>query len=139
MESEIGKGYGRLVVIEKLDKRYFTTTIYKCRCDCGNYIDISVNKLHMVIPRAVDALRMQSSMTLQGRGSEDLWLRNSPIEKNKTYWKCKCDCGKECFVCSPNLLGRFTISCGCRNVENKKALATHVRQRACGRNDAVSL
>lgn len=34
-----------------------------------------------VIPRAVDALRMQSSMTLQGRGSEDLWFRNSPIEK----------------------------------------------------------
>lgn len=58
--------------------------------------------------------------------------------KNNTYWKCKCDCGKECFVCSPNLLGRFTISCGCRNEENKKALATHVRQRACGRNDAVS-
>lgn len=46
MESEIGKRYGRLVVVEKIDKRYFTTTIYKCRCDCGNYIDISVNKLH---------------------------------------------------------------------------------------------
>lgn len=47
MESEIGKRYGRLVVVEKLDnKRYFTAMVYKCRCDCGNYVELSINKLH---------------------------------------------------------------------------------------------
>lgn len=28
-------------------------------------------------------------------------------------WKCKCDCGKECYVCSKELLNGDTQSCGC--------------------------
>ena len=35
---EIGKRYGYLTVIEETDKRYHSTRIYKCRCDCGNII-----------------------------------------------------------------------------------------------------
>ena len=46
LDQEIGKRYGRLVVIEKTDKRYHSTTIYKCRCDCGNIVELTINKLH---------------------------------------------------------------------------------------------
>ena len=46
MSNEIGKRYGRLVVIEKTEKRYRSTTIYKCRCDCGNIVELTINKLH---------------------------------------------------------------------------------------------
>ena len=46
MSNEIGKRYGRLVVIEKTEKRYHSTTIYKCRCDCGNIVELTINKLH---------------------------------------------------------------------------------------------
>ena len=45
MSNEIGKRYGRLVVIEKTEKRYHSTTIYKCRCDCGNIVELTINKL----------------------------------------------------------------------------------------------
>jgi hypothetical protein len=32
----IGKKYGRLLVLEKTDKKISNGTyIYKCRCDCG--------------------------------------------------------------------------------------------------------
>lgn len=48
-------------------------------------------------------------------------------KKNKTYWKCKCDYDNEYFVCSLNLLGGLTISCGCKNEENKKSLSTYDR------------
>ena len=46
MSNKIGKRYGRLVVIEKTEKRYHSTTIYKCRCDCGNIVELTINKLH---------------------------------------------------------------------------------------------
>ena len=42
MDQEIGMRYGRLVVIEKTDKRYHSTTIYKCRCDCGNIVELAI-------------------------------------------------------------------------------------------------
>ena len=35
MENEIGKRYGKLTVIEKLDKREHNTSVYLCKCDWG--------------------------------------------------------------------------------------------------------
>ena len=32
---------------------------------------------------------------------------------NKTYWKCKCDCGKTTVVASVDLVTGNTKSCGC--------------------------
>lgn len=128
MKSEIGKRYGRLVVVEKLDKKYFTTSMYKCRCDCGNYIEVSVNKLHSGHTKSCGCLKNAIKHDLTGQRFGRLVVEEFAYRKNKkTYWKCKCDCGRECFVCSPNLLDGFTISCGCRNEENKKALPTYDR------------
>lgn len=128
MESEIGKRYGRLVVVEKLDKRYFITTVYKCLCNCGNYVELNINKLHTVHTKSCGCLKNSIKHGLTGQRFGRLVVDEFAYrKKNKTYWKCKCDCGKECFVCSPNLLGEFTISCGCKNEENKKALLTYDR------------
>ena len=44
--SEIGKRYGRLTVIEKLNKKEFTNSVYLCKCDCGNMKEVNINKLH---------------------------------------------------------------------------------------------
>ena len=32
--------------------------------------------------------------------------------KYRTYWLCRCDCGKECFVSRQNLVAGKTQSCG---------------------------
>lgn len=44
--SEIGKKYGNLTVIKKLDRKEHQTTVYLCLCDCGNYKEVNINKLH---------------------------------------------------------------------------------------------
>lgn len=44
--SEIGKKYGKLTVIKKLDRKEHQTTVYLCRCDCGNFKEVNINKLH---------------------------------------------------------------------------------------------
>ena len=36
-----------------------------------------------------------------------------PSGQHKTMWRCKCDCGNEVNVCSANLRGKHTQSCGC--------------------------
>lgn len=46
MENEIGKRYGKLTVIEKLDRREHNTSVYLCKCDCGNFIKVNINNLH---------------------------------------------------------------------------------------------
>ncbi|MGM9942668.1 MAG: hypothetical protein ACI31Q_01055 [Erysipelotrichaceae bacterium] len=35
MENEIGKRYGKLTVIVKLDRREHNTSVYLCKCDWG--------------------------------------------------------------------------------------------------------
>ena len=40
-------------------------------------------------------------------------LYRSPSRNGKTYWHCKCDCGKELDVWAPDLKSGHTKSCGC--------------------------
>ena len=47
--SEIGKKYGKLTVIKKLERKEHQTTVYLCRCDCGNFKEVNINKLHIII------------------------------------------------------------------------------------------
>lgn len=46
MNDDIGKRYGFLTVLEDTGKRYHYSIIYRCRCDCGNEIEVNSNKLH---------------------------------------------------------------------------------------------
>lgn len=41
--------------------------------------------------------------------------RTDQKDKRGLYlWRCKCDCGNECFVTSSRLSGGQRVSCGCR-------------------------
>ena len=46
MEKGIGKRYGKLTFIEKLDRREHNTSVYLCKCDCGNFKKVNINNLH---------------------------------------------------------------------------------------------
>lgn len=43
-------------------------------------------------------------------------------KKGRTYWKCKCDCGKVCILEAYKIKSGHTKSCGCLGIENKKML-----------------
>ena len=45
-------------------------------------------------------------------------------EKHNTYWKCLCDCGKECSVKASHLKSGATTSCGC--VNKQRIRETHM-------------
>lgn len=47
--------------------------------------------------------------------------------RGQTFWKCKCDCGKEKVVRGDHLLNTATKSCGCNNQG-----ARHHKWKGCG-------
>lgn len=47
----IGQRFGRLTVLEKTNKRYYGYVVWKCKCDCGNIVEVPMHNLsynHMV-------------------------------------------------------------------------------------------
>ncbi len=117
--NEIGKRYGRLVVIKKVDRKEFTSSVYLCRCDCGNMKEVNINKLHTGHTKSCGCLKHKiRDLTGQrfGRLVVDSFKGR---DKNQTLWKCSCDCGNKCVASSHDLLLGCTVSCGCRNKENQ--------------------
>ena len=42
---QIGAKYGRLTVLEKLEKKQGTNSIYRCQCECGNVCEVNGGRL----------------------------------------------------------------------------------------------
>ena len=40
-----GEKFGKLTVLEKTDKRLNRNIIYKCKCECGNIVETTANRL----------------------------------------------------------------------------------------------
>ena len=48
------------------------------------------------------------------------------------YWKCLCDCGNITYVNTSSLTNGTTVSCGCKNEENKVSLSKLDRELVDG-------
>lgn len=107
MENEIGKRYGNLTVIKKLDRREHETSVYLCKCDCGNLKEVNINKLHTGHTKSCGCLKNRIKDYTGQRFGRLTVISLNCRRNNKTYWNCKCDCGNECVVrelveyCSP--------------------------------------
>lgn len=44
-QLEIGKRFGKLVIINKTEKFSGRNRIYLCKCDCGNFVEVSSARL----------------------------------------------------------------------------------------------
>lgn len=124
VNPEISKRYGYLTVIEDTGKKYHSTRIYKCRCDCGNIIEVNINKLHTGHVKSCGCRRFRWK-DLTGQRFDRLEVLEFAYAKdNKNYWKCMCDCGNICYVNTASLTNGTTVSCGCKNDENRASLSS---------------
>lgn len=117
--SEIGNKYGKLTVIEDTGKRYHQTKVYKCICDCGNYKEVNTNQLHSGHVTSCGCAKSQIKDLTGLRFGRLIVVSFKERSKHKTLWNCKCDCGNDCITSTSCLTTRSTISCGCKNKENK--------------------
>ena len=122
MNSEIGRQYGYLTVIEDTGRKYHSTKIYKCRCVCGKIVEVNANKLHTGHVKSCGCRRFRWK-DLTGQRFGRLTVPENAYTKNKkNFWKCRCDCGNVCYVQTSWLTNGTTVSCGCKNDENRASL-----------------
>jgi len=120
-----GMRFGMLLVIEKngyvIHPSGQKRLLWKCLCDCGNYIDAEGQKLRTGVTKHCGC-DYELIINLIGRRFGRLLViekanRPPTLKDRSQYWLCKCDCGKEKAIRSCNLLNGATTSCGCYNKE----------------------
>lgn len=119
-ENLVGQKFNFLTPIELLkDRAKNRQKVYKCLCDCGNYINVSSSDLKtgntkscgcynidLLCGRCIDITGQTfGNLTVLGKGHGNV--------QGVLYWECKCKCGNVVNVPSRNLREDRTISCGC--------------------------
>lgn len=115
--------FGRLTVLyrdleaEKLKKDRHA--VWRCKCDCGKEISVVGKDLRQGKTKSCGCLQKEKTsekngLKLIGQRFEKLVVvKQLPSKNHRTYWECKCDCGKIISVCARDLNNGDTKSCGC--------------------------
>lgn len=119
-ENLVGKKINYLTVVELLDVRARNRQkVYRCLCDCGNYINVRSSDLKTGNTKSCGCYNKQLShdryIDISGQRFGNLTvieIGNGSVE-GVLYWKCQCDCGNVVNVPSRNLRDGHTTSCGC--------------------------
>lgn len=120
-QNLLGKRYGDLTVIESTGKKKYAGVIqpfWRCKCECGNTIDIAHSYL---ISGSKKHCGCKRKGNIEGKRFGRL-KAIEPVGKNshkEILWKCVCDCGNEPIVSYQNLTRGKTRSCGCLQAERR--------------------
>ena len=91
-----GQRFGRLVALEPTDKRYRSTIIWRCRCDCGNACEVPSAWLRKGLTRSCGCLQdeaRRNDVTGQRRGHLTAIRPTDQRRNGATVWEWRCDCG----------------------------------------------
>lgn len=116
------KRYGRLTVIKRLPN----SSIWECRCDCGNIINTTTNHLNSGHTQSCGCLQKERTsetlfVNLTGKkfGLLTVLSLNTELSNSKVkFYNCKCQCGKNTTVRESNLISGDTQSCGCSRLSH---------------------
>jgi hypothetical protein len=134
-----GQKFGRLAVIEVAAPHADGRRYWRCRCDCGQEIDIRGDQLRRGITQSCGCLQRETAARLghkakggpPGRNIRDLTgIRSGRLiavalagttggQQSQALWRCQCSCGNEIVVAAGHLASGHTRSCGCLQRENR--------------------
>lgn len=115
-----GKIYGKLTVVEKQGYQYQNTkdraVVWKCQCECGGIHLVKTSLLQNGHVKSCGCLEVRKPITdLTGRIFGDVKVTKLLEVKNRrTFWLCKCNCGKEKAIDGHHLTSGKQRSCGCK-------------------------
>lgn len=116
-----GQRFGRLTVIEGLEKREDRYQVWLCRCDCGGEIEVNTRRLKNGTVR--DCGCVPHRRRSRGNVAEDLTgqrfglltvVSRTENRNGRTCWNCRCDCGGERAVTARDLKSGRVTNCGCQ-------------------------
>lgn len=120
----IGQTFGYLTVLgygqPKYNSQNQSIATWKCKCKCGNIIEVDTGKLTSGNTQSCGCKRKETLhnmlfKSLVGQRFDKLVVLERIFKPNNstTFYKCQCDCGKTTIVRAADLTGLRTHSCGC--------------------------
>lgn len=118
--NEVGNRYGRLLVIKPI--KVNNRTLWECKCDCGNIINVSGTSLRTQNTKSCGCLQKDKARSnfidLTGKKFGLLTVLYRDEDKPKghgkpVFWICKCECGNIISIQGNHLKSGHTKSCGC--------------------------
>lgn len=113
----IGKRFGKLVVESFAGPNKNGTSVYLCKCDCGQYAQVRVQSLTSGNTQSCGCSRKQEHFhdDLEGKkfGMVTVLEYSHQNEARQAMFKCKCDCGNEFVARGVSVKSGNTKSCGC--------------------------
>ena len=85
----IGKKYGRLLVIEKTEKRSKRSIVWKCQCDCGNFCYVSSRALNYGTVKSCGCLKKEKEHFATNLPIHKMWgsmLNRCYNSNNESYY-----------------------------------------------------
>lgn len=123
-EDLVGKVYGKLTVIKRLENTKDRRRLYLCRCECGNFTKVKAKYLNNGDTRSCGCYKnfehyqdKNYHEALSKIGEKYGRLKIIDIEKdtkkNRYYMICKCECGNIVKDFYARIKSGDRISCGC--------------------------
>lgn len=111
----VGQKIGKLLIIDKIDNSG-KEEIFKCRCECGNYITV---KRRYLVEGSKTHCGCENSIDITGLkfGRLTAISRSGKSNNGSMQWSCKCDCGNTKIVDGYLLRTGSVRSCGCLHAE----------------------
>ncbi|MCL2322076.1 MAG: hypothetical protein FWC47_08235 [Oscillospiraceae bacterium] len=91
-----GQKFEQLTVIKPTSKRKNKYTVWECRCDCGNIIEVDTQRLKTGYAKSCGCIvaKPRKDITGQKFGRLTVISHAAELRNNEhTVWICKCDCG----------------------------------------------
>lgn len=111
-----GKKYDRLTALYKIKTDNVGHAVWRCRCDCGNDVDVYASNLIRGYTKSCGCLH---SEVCSERGEDLIGQKFGKLTVASLYstsprkFLCNCDCGGQTIVEPGNLKSGHTNSCGC--------------------------
>ena len=126
----LGCVFNRLTVIEKTNKRKAGMIIWKCKCSCGNEIEVPTSYLTSGDTGSCgcylkEKIKETHALQLENQRFGKLIAlepTNQRAAKN-IIWKCQCDCGNIVYVPAHSLSSGATMSCGCLRSKGEEKIS----------------
>ena len=131
---------GKLVALERSDKKRKGSYLWRCRCDCGNEFFAEACAIRSGSVKSCGCAR-------KGQGARDIAgerfgrltaLYRTDRKSGSSYlWHCRCDCGREADVRLSALTSGNTTSCGCISDEQRRGRAKDLTGQRFGQLTAL--
>jgi len=108
------KTFGQLTALEPTEKRISDSVVWRCRCTCGNIVEIPHTRL-VNEPRITCGCvkRKREDKTNQEFGNLKALFPTEKRAGSSVVWRCVCKCGNSIDVPANKLKDNPRLSCGC--------------------------